>query len=96
MASVVHGGRTIVGQHAGAVLMLSGTAPRQLREPRPPDRGAARRASTWQQGSSYSHLDEATYPAGNANSLMTPQLSSAEAIHSPGPITQALFKSIGW
>jgi hypothetical protein len=52
--------------------------------------------TTWQQGSSYSHLNEATYPKGNANSLMTPQLNSAEAIHSPGPITQALFKSIGW
>jgi hypothetical protein len=52
--------------------------------------------STWQPGSSYSHLDEATYRQGNANSLMTPILNSAEAIHTPGPITQALFRSIGW
>jgi hypothetical protein len=50
----------------------------------------------WQQGSSYSHLNEATYPKGNANSLMTPILNPAEAIHTPGPITQALFKTIGW
>ena len=52
--------------------------------------------ATWQQGSSYSHLDEATYPQGDANSLMTPSLNSAEAIHSPGGISLALLKSIGW
>ncbi len=50
----------------------------------------------WAQGSSYSHLDERTYRPGNRNSLMTPFLDSAEAIHSPGPITNALFRSIGW
>ncbi len=52
--------------------------------------------TTWQQGSSYSHLNEATYPKGNPHSLMTPQLGTAEAIHFPGPITMALFSSIGW
>lgn len=50
----------------------------------------------WEPGSSYSHLNEATYRAGTRNSLMTPILSDAEAIHTPGPITQALFASIGW
>lgn len=50
----------------------------------------------WNPGSSYSHLHENTYSMGNANSLMTPFLNSAEAIHSPGPITLALFRSIGW
>jgi hypothetical protein len=52
--------------------------------------------ASWQSGSSYSHLDEATYPKGDANSLMTPSLSSAEAIHSPGAISLWLLKSIGW
>ena len=51
---------------------------------------------TWQPGSSYSHLNEATYPQGNPNSLMTPTLNDAEAIHSPGLITLAMFKAIGW
>ena len=32
----------------------------------------------WQAGSSYSHLDEATYPAGNVNSLMTPAIGANE------------------
>jgi hypothetical protein len=50
----------------------------------------------WDSGSSYSHLNEATYPQGNPNSLMTPTLNDAEAIHSPGLITLAMFRAIGW
>lgn len=52
--------------------------------------------TTWSPGSSYSHLDENTYPAGNPNSLMTPALSGAEAIHDPGSITLGIFTDIGW
>jgi hypothetical protein len=52
--------------------------------------------SSWQQGSSYSHLNEATYGVGNPNSLMTPALSSGEAIHDPGPITRGIFEDTGW
>jgi hypothetical protein len=52
--------------------------------------------SSWNGGSSYSHLNESTYPSGNANSLMTPFLGSAEAIHSPGPITYAMFEDMAW
>jgi hypothetical protein len=51
---------------------------------------------SWQQGSSYSHLNEATYGVGNINSLMTPQLASGEAIHDPGPITRGIFEDTGW
>jgi hypothetical protein len=50
----------------------------------------------WQGGSSYSHLDEITFPAGNPNSLMTPQIASREAIHDPGPITRGIFEDLGW
>lgn len=52
--------------------------------------------STWLEESSYSHLDEATYPVGNANSLMTPRIAYAEANHNPGPITGEIFSDIGW
>jgi hypothetical protein len=52
--------------------------------------------ATWTQGSSYSHLDEGTYPVGNPNSLMTPYLNSAEAIHDPGPIVRGMFNDLGW
>lgn len=50
----------------------------------------------WQQGSSYSHLDEAVFPAGDPDSLMTPQIGTAEAIHNPGAITRGMFTDMGW
>ncbi|MCB0762985.1 MAG: hypothetical protein KDC12_15775, partial [Flavobacteriales bacterium] len=52
--------------------------------------------SSWDGGSSYSHLNESTFPSGNINSLMTPQLGSAEAIHTPGPATIGIFTDMGW
>ncbi len=51
---------------------------------------------TYEDGSTFSHLDEATYPAGTANSMMTPQLAQREAIHDPGNITREIFTDIGW
>jgi hypothetical protein len=52
--------------------------------------------SPWAAGSSFSHLDEATYPAGSANSLMTPSLRNGESVHNPGPVTLAILADIGW
>lgn len=51
---------------------------------------------SWAQGSSYSHLDESTYPAGTTNALMTYAISNGEANHNPGPITLGIFKDSGW
>ena len=47
-------------------------------------------------GSSIAHLDEATYPAGTANSLMTPFIGAAERIHDPGPISRSILNEMGW
>jgi hypothetical protein len=47
-------------------------------------------------GSSIAHLDEASYPKGDINSLMTPSFNSAEAIHNPGPIILSVLKDMGW
>lgn len=47
-------------------------------------------------GSSFAHLDEATFPAGNPNSLMTPRIGTNEAIHSPGPVGMAALQDVGW
>ena len=52
--------------------------------------------SVWEEGSSYSHLDEATFPAGDPNSLMTPQLGMNESIHTPGSIVMGIFRDMGW
>ena len=51
---------------------------------------------TFQPGSSYSHLDEATFRPGNAHSLMTPQIGAGETIRSAGAITRAILKTEGW
>ena len=50
----------------------------------------------WNGGSSYSHLRENTYQSGSENSLMTPFLGTAEAIHSPGPVVEGMFRDMGW
>lgn len=50
----------------------------------------------WEQGSSYSHIDENSYPAGSGNSLMTPFIAPGEAVHDPGPIIMGLMDDIGW
>lgn len=51
--------------------------------------------TSYNSGSSFSHLDEATYPAGSLHSLMTPQFGSGESIHNPG-ITLDIFADLGW
>lgn len=50
----------------------------------------------YEDGSSYSHWDEATYPAGDVDSLLTPKISPAEANHAPGPLTLGWFRDLGW
>lgn len=52
--------------------------------------------STWDSGSSIYHLDDATYPTGDPNSLMTPYTGKGEAIHDPGPNSLAMIYEIGW
>ena len=52
--------------------------------------------STWDSGSSIYHLNDATYPAGNPNSLMTHAMGKGEAIHDPGPNVEAMMYEMGW
>lgn len=71
---------------AGAnAIAAAGGAPPRLYAPNP-----------WEDGSSFSHFDEQTYPAGSPNALMTPRLAKAEAIHNPGAIALGLFRDLGW
>ncbi len=51
---------------------------------------------TWEAASSISHLDEAAYPQGNPEALMTPYLHPGEATHVVGPMTRALLADLGW
>lgn len=52
--------------------------------------------ANYELGSSYSHLNETTYPAGNPNSLMTPVLNAAESNHNPGPGMLGILEDLGW
>jgi hypothetical protein len=52
--------------------------------------------ATWDEGSSIYHLDDATYRAGDPNSLMTPFTGMGEAIHNPGPHALAMMYEMGW
>jgi hypothetical protein len=47
-------------------------------------------------GSSIYHLNEASYPSGTINSLMTPAAGKGEAAHYPGPLTLDLTDDTGW
>ncbi|CAG0935432.1 hypothetical protein TFLX_04272 [Thermoflexales bacterium] len=50
---------------------------------------------TWTSGSSYSHLDYATF-SGTANRLMVYAISSGSSIHDPGAVTMGLLSDLGW
>lgn len=47
-------------------------------------------------GSSVSHLDSRSFPAGGVNSLMTPSAGFREVNNDPGPIVRAMFNDMGW
>lgn len=49
----------------------------------------------WEGGSSYSHLDQATF-TNTENALMRPRIDNAFAIHSPGPVMCGIFADTGW
>lgn len=50
----------------------------------------------WQEGSSYSHLDDLAYGAGDPDSLMAPFLSPQDIIRDPGEIVLGMFRDMGW
>lgn len=50
----------------------------------------------WEDGSSFAHLDEAAYPAGTLNSLMTPVGDAREVNPEPGPIALGIMQDTGW
>jgi len=50
--------------------------------------------STWDAGSSISHLDENT--TLEPNTLMTPFIDMGEAIHDPGKLTMSILGDLGW
>ena len=52
--------------------------------------------TTWVGGSSIAHLDEDAFARSTPNSLMTPYLGNQEVVHSPGQVTVAMLRDLGW
>lgn len=52
--------------------------------------------TTFNEGSSISHFDESTYPAGSTNSLITPSVRAAEVNHRPGELLLMILQDLGW
>ncbi|MDP0972089.1 hypothetical protein Q6294_34735, partial [Klebsiella pneumoniae] len=52
--------------------------------------------TTFSEGSSISHFDENTYPAGSDNSLMLPSVRTAEVNHKPGELLLRALQEMGW
>lgn len=47
-------------------------------------------------GGSISHLDENSYPIGTENSMMSPNVRSAEINHKPGNLILLMLNQLGW
>jgi hypothetical protein len=52
--------------------------------------------STFDDGSSISHLNESSYPSGSAHALMTPQIGFQEVNHDPGALASGILSDMGW
>src|SRR5262249_13407548 len=52
--------------------------------------------SQWAGGSSMSHTDDQTYPAGNIKSLMNHATATAESVHQLGPVELGILADSGW
>ncbi|MGZ6826516.1 MAG: hypothetical protein ACXVGH_06960 [Mycobacteriales bacterium] len=52
--------------------------------------------SSWLEGSSYSHLSDASYPQGDPDSLMTPYADAGDITRDPGEVMLGMFRDMGW
>jgi hypothetical protein len=52
--------------------------------------------ATFELGTSILHLNESTYPVGNAEELMTPYITAGNSHHYVGPMTIGVLQDIGW
>lgn len=77
---------------SGDLFMNAPTAVEALAGQRPPIYAP----SQYQGGSSYSHWDETSFPAGDPNSLMTPFIGRGEANFNIGNIFRGLLADEGW
>jgi hypothetical protein len=48
----------------------------------------------YEEGSSVSHLDEATFPSAGRDAMMSPNLDAGEIFHDPGPLLLAMMQDL--
>lgn len=81
----------LAGQLTGNNIFFDGTTTRLANGGNPAKLYAP---NPWEEGSSFSHLDEIFN--GTPNALMTYSLSNGESTHNPGPVTLCMFQDTGW
>ncbi|MCW2545526.1 MAG: hypothetical protein JWM40_3078 [Frankiales bacterium] len=52
--------------------------------------------NSFEEGSSFSHLSDASYPQGDADSLMTPFAEANDITRDPGEVMLGMFRDMGW
>lgn len=80
---------------SNAVLRNNSNASARLYAPKPTQRNPTNPLG-YIEGSSVYHVDQNTYPPGNLNALMTPQIARGEITAQLGPIVKGMFNDIGW
>ena len=80
---------------SSSVLRNNDRSPARLYAPKPTQRLPTNPLG-YMEGSSIYHVDQNTYPPGNINALMTPQIAQGEITAQLGPIVEGIFNDIGW
>lgn len=80
---------------SNAVLRNNSNTPARLYAPKPTERFPTNPMG-YIEGSSVYHVDQNTYPPGNLNALMTPQIARGEITAQLGPIVKGIFNDLGW
>jgi hypothetical protein len=80
---------------SNAVLRNNSNSSARLYAPKPTQRNPTNPMG-YIEGSSVYHVDQNTYPPGNLNALMTPQIARGEITAQLGPIVKGIFNDLGW
>jgi len=81
--------------NSSSILRNNGGKSARLYAPKPTQRNPTNPLG-YIEGSSVYHVDQNTYPPGNLNALMTPQIARGEITPQLGSIVKGIFNDMGW
>lgn len=81
--------------NSSSILRNNGGKLARLYAPKPTQRNPTNPLG-YIEGSSVYHVDQNTYPPGNLNALMTPQIARGEITAQLGSIVKGIFNDLGW